>query len=133
MNYKDRMVDTAITILAKMYNVPEEQLRKVGSRKRQIMEARRLLIFYLNRFIGIKHLHMKQYIKGLCHATSIHHCNKMEWFILYDIESRAAYDDFQEKMQLFDIRSEIIKDKQQRVVRLQAEIKDYIKQTEKHD
>ena len=47
MNYKDRMVDTAITILAKMYNVPEEQLRKVGSRKRQIMEARRLLIFYL--------------------------------------------------------------------------------------
>tara|TARA_R110001599_G_scaffold34526_1_gene110636 strand:- start:798 stop:1199 length:402 start_codon:yes stop_codon:yes gene_type:complete len=133
MNYKDRMVDTAITILAKMYNVPEEQLRKVGSRKRQIMEARRLLIFYLNRFIGIKHLHMKQYIKGLCHATSIHHCNKMEWFILYDIESRAAYDDFQEKMQLFDIRSEIIKDKQQRVVRLQAEIKDYIKKTEKHD
>ena len=76
---------------------------------------------------------MKQYIKGLCHATSIHHCNKMEWFILYDNESRAAYDDFQEKMQLFDIRSEIIKDKQQRVVRLQAEIKDYIKKTEKHD
>ena len=127
MNYKERMIDTATTIIAEMYNAPENQLRKVGSRKRHIMEARRLLIFYLNKFIGVKHLHMKQYIDGLCHATSIHHCKKMEFFLVTERGVAEEYNEFLLRMREFDIFNEVIKDKQQRVIELQAEINTYFK------
>ena len=53
MSYRNRMIDTAKTIIAELYNVPEDQLSKVGLRTRNIMEGRRMLIFYLNRFVGI--------------------------------------------------------------------------------
>ena len=54
----DRMVDTATTFIAEIYQAPENQLRKVDSRKAHIIYARRMLIFYLNRFMRIKHVHM---------------------------------------------------------------------------
>ena len=127
MTYKDRMVDNATEIISEIYDAPKEQLRNVWSRKRHIMEARRMLIFYLNKFLDIKHLHMKRYIKGLCHATSIHHCRKMEFFILYDKTTIKAYEQFQERMNLIDIRNELIKVKQETIVRLQAEVNDYFK------
>ena len=127
MSYKQRMIDMAISVAADIYNVPEEELRKMGVRNKSIMEARRIVIFYLNRFVGVRHNSMKHYIKGMHHATSIHHCNKMEWFLLYDPPTKETYDYFQSKMKEFDIRNEIIKDKQMKVVQLQAEINDYLK------
>ena len=63
MTYKERMVKAAIKILAEMYDVPQKELKVVGSRIQNIMEARRLLMFYLNRFMGVKHVEMKKYIK----------------------------------------------------------------------
>ena len=130
MTYKDRMIDKAAEIISDIYDAPINQITRVKSRKRNIMEARRMLIFYINRFLEIKHLHMKTYIKGLCHATSIHHCNKMEFFILYDKTTIKSYEQFQERMNLIDIRHEIIKDKQEKVLRLQAEINEYFKHKE---
>ena len=127
MSYRNRMIDTAKTIIAELYNVPEDQLSKVGLRTRNIMEGRRLLIFYLNRFVGIKHLHMKKHINGLCHATSIHHCNKMEWFIEHELSVKHKYNELLSKMKQFDVRNEIIKDKLESVIKLQAEINNYLK------
>tara|TARA_R100001244_G_scaffold116602_1_gene86710 strand:- start:3473 stop:3871 length:399 start_codon:yes stop_codon:yes gene_type:complete len=129
MNYKERMIDTATTILAEMYDIPETQLRTIGSRKRHIMEARRMFIFYLNKYIRIKHIHMKQYVKGLCHATSIHHCNKMEFFLVQEPNVAEEYKEFLLRMREFDVFNEVIKDKQQRVIELQAEINTYLKTT----
>ena len=37
MNYKERMIDTAATILAEMYDIPEKELRTVGKRNRIII------------------------------------------------------------------------------------------------
>ena len=130
MNYKDRMIDTAITILADMFQINEKYLREVSVRTKPVIEARRLLIFYMNRFIGIKHVDMKKYMKGVCHATSIHHCNKMEWFLVNtkggNMESKKQYDDFQERMSEFDVTNEMIKDKQLKIVQLQAEVNEYL-------
>tara|TARA_R100001443_G_C3346626_1_gene175769 strand:- start:575 stop:982 length:408 start_codon:yes stop_codon:yes gene_type:complete len=127
MSYKQRMIDMAISIAADIYKVPEEELRKMGVRNKSIMEARRIVIFYLNRFVGVRHNSMKNYIKKMHHATSIHHCNKMEFFLLYDPPTKETYDYFQSRMKEFDLRNEIIKDKQMQVVQLQAEINDYLK------
>ena len=77
MNYKVKLIDNASKILSEMYEIPITELITVGKRTKVIMGARRMFMFYLNRHLGIKHAHMKKYIKGINHATSIHHCNKM--------------------------------------------------------
>ena len=129
MNYKERMIDTAATILAEMYDIPERELRTVGKRNRIIIDARRTFIFYLNKYIRIKHNHMKNYVKGINHATSIHHCNKMEFFLVQEPNVAQEYKEFLLRMREFDVFNEVIKDKQQRVIELQAEINTYLKTT----
>ena len=121
----DRMVDTATSFIAEIYDVPEEQLRKVSSRNADIMYGRRMLIFYLNRFIRIKHVHMKHYIKGICHATSIHHCNKMEWFVENYKDVKEKYEIFIKKMEIFDVKGEAMKDKKRQLIQLQIELNNY--------
>ena len=121
----DRMVDTATTFIAEIYQAPENQIRKVDSRKSHIIYARRMLIFFLNRFLSIKHVHMKNYIEGICHATSIHHCNKMEWFIENFKDVKEKYEMFIEKMEIFDIKGESMKDKKRQLIELQIELNNY--------
>ena len=121
----DHMVDTATTVIAEIYKAPKNQLRKVDSRKAHIIYARRMLIFYLNRFMRIKHVHMKHYIKGICHATSIHHCNKMEWFIENYKDVKEKYEMFIEKIEIFDLKNELIKDKKRQLIELQIQLNNY--------
>ena len=129
MTYKERMVKAAIKILSEMYSVPPEQLSFLGLRTKDIMEARRLLMFYMHRFMGIKHVEMKKYIKGMHHATSIHHCNKMEWFLIYDKRIGEEYKEFLLRMGEHDVLNQVIQHKIEKVVALQSEINDYLKQT----
>ena len=131
MTYKERMVKAAIKILAEMYDVPQKELKVGGSRIQNIMEARRLLMFYLNRFMGVKHVEMKKYIKDVHHANSIHHCNKMEWFLIYDERVKEEYKEFLLRMGEHDVLNQVIQHKIERVVTLQSEINDYLKQIKK--
>ena len=113
--------------LMTMFEVLEKDIVEMNSRKQANVYARMFYNYYLWKIQKVPHNHIKSYIKGMHHATSIHHCNKMEWFLLYDPPTKETYEYFQSRMKEFDIRNEIIKDKQMQVVQLQAEINDYLK------
>ena len=65
-------------ILAKMFNVEERDVVFMDSRLKNKVKARRFNNYYLWRYKKVKHHHMKNYIKGIHHASSIHHCKVME-------------------------------------------------------
>ena len=55
---------------------------------------------YINRFLDIKHLHMKKYVPALKnHATSIHHYKKMKELMDVEPETERSYDNFRAKME----------------------------------
>ena len=136
MNYKVKLIDNASKILSEMYEIPITELITVGKRTKVIMGARRMFMFYLNRHLGIKHAHMKKYIKGINHATSIHHCNKME-FILSMSDKKAysmcseEYNEFKLRMKEFDSGNSVIIAMKEQMIELQAQINTYYKNHDK--
>ncbi len=136
MNYKVKLIDNASKILSEMYEIPITELITVGKRTKVIMGARRMFMFYLNRHLGIKHAHMKKYIKGINHATSIHHCNKME-FLLSMSDKKAysmcseEYNEFKLRMKEFDSGNSVIIAMKEQMIELQAQINTYYKNHDK--
>lgn len=136
MNYKVKLIDNASKILSEMYEIPITELTTVGKRTKIIMGARRMFMFYLNRHLGIKHAHMKKYIKGINHATSIHHCNKME-FLLSMSDKKAysmcseEYNEFKLRMKEFDSGNSVIIAMKEQMIELQAQINTYYKNHDK--
>jgi len=131
--YIDKLIDTSSRVLAEIYNIPEQEIRTVGKRTKEIMEARRMFMFYLNRHLEIKHAHMKKYIKGINHATSIHHCNKMEFLIsMKEKESYKIYDkqysEFKKRMKEHDTLNRVMIEKKEQMIQLQAELNTYFKE-----
>lgn len=61
-----------------MYGLDPKEITQMKGRKAELVEARRMFIYYLNKQKGIKHYHMKKYIDGIHHATSIYHCKTFE-------------------------------------------------------
>ena len=136
MNYKVKLIDNASKILSEMYEIPITELITVGKRTKVIMGARRMFMFYLNRHLGIKYAHMKKYIKGINHATSIHHCNKME-FLLSMSDKKAysmcseEYNEFKLRMKEFDSGNSVIIAMKEQMIELQAQINTYYKNHDK--
>ena len=64
--------------LSIMYNLNPNEIIQMNGRQKDLVEARRMYIYYLNKQKGIPHNHMKKYIDGMHHATSIYHCKKLE-------------------------------------------------------
>ena len=69
---------TARCVLAKMFDVEERDIVFKESRSGNKVTARRFYNYYLWRHKKVKHNYMKDYIKGLHHATSIYHCRLLE-------------------------------------------------------
>ena len=93
-------ISRALVELSLMFNVDIKDIIQMRCRKSNIMDARRFLIYYLHNNKGVKHFHMKQYIKRKCgikgihHATSLYHCRVTN--NLFDIEEkyRRKYFEF---------------------------------------
>ena len=87
-------ISRALVELSLMFDVDIKDITQMKCRKSNIMDARRFLIYYLHNNKGVKHFHMKQYIKGIHHATSIYHCKLI--VNLFDTEEkyRRKYFEF---------------------------------------
>ena len=90
----DNIKDLAVSILCEMFNCKEDQILNMKSRKHNIIQAKRFLIYYLNRALNVKHNHMNKYIKNIDHATSIHHVKKLDNFLDFDKETIRDYTIF---------------------------------------
>ena len=65
-------------LLCKMFDVEEIDIVMMKSRKQNIVDARRLYVYYLLQFKKVKHAHIKKYVKGMHHSTSIYQYNIFE-------------------------------------------------------
>lgn len=98
MTYHSKNIENiknlAVPILCEMFNCKADQIVDMKSRKHNIIQAKRFLIYYLNRALNVKHNHMNKYIKNIDHATSIHHVKKLDGFLEVDIVTKNDYSTF---------------------------------------
>ena len=72
-----KTIEIAKCTLADMFNIRREQL-DYRTREREVIEARRFLIYFLVNELGIKFYYVPKYIKSIkSHATAMHHYYKL--------------------------------------------------------
>lgn len=90
----DNIKDLAVSILSEMFNAKEDQILDMKSRKRNIIQAKRFLIYYLHKALNVKHHHMNKYIKNIDHSTSVYHVKKFSDLLEFDKETIRDYKIF---------------------------------------
>ena len=106
----ERKLKQARFALMTMFGVLEKDILFMNSRKQNIVHARMYYNYYLWKKLNIPHNHIKDYIKGMHHATSIYLKNKLENEMeLYDSvkmewKTFLYFADYQEWKQLNSIK-----------------------------
>ena len=73
----EKTIEIAKLTLAEFFNIKKEEF-DLKTRKRQVIEARRFLIYFMVSELGIKFNEVKNYLKSLkSHASAMHHYYKM--------------------------------------------------------
>ena len=96
--------------LMTMFEVIEEDIVEMKSRKQNKVHARMFYNYYLWKKHNIPHVHIKKHIKGMHHATSIYFKNKLEFEMeKYDSvgmewKTFLFFADYQEWKQLDSIK-----------------------------
>ena len=120
-------LDRARNILCQMFNVDKYYLENNACRKRNVIDARRFLVYYMNRELEIPYNRLQDYIKGMHHATGIHLCRTFEDFTIgrtADVEMRNNYHKFIVLANDFDILETMLKIKRGQAKHLNQEIKE---------
>lgn len=120
-------LDRAKNILSHMFDVDKFYLENNTCRKRNVIDARRFLVYYMNRELEIPYNRLQDYIKGMHHATGIHLCRTFEDFTIgrtADVEMRNNYHKFIVLANDFDILETMLKIKRGQAKHLNQEIKE---------
>jgi len=92
-------ISRAIEVLSLMFDVDIKDITEMRSRKQNVVDAKRFLIYYLWKNKRVKHNHMKQYIIGIHHTSSIHHCRLIEDLFDAHEKYRTKYFEFVYKIE----------------------------------
>jgi len=108
--------------LCKMFNIKVKYLTHNTNRKRNVIEARRFLTYYMYNDLGIKYYHMKKYIIGMHHATAISQCRKLENLLQFEKPLRKKYNTFISESNDLDVLNILLKGKRAEAVRIKNDI-----------
>ena len=92
--FKIVRIDKARNILSHMFGVDKYYLENNTCRKRNVVDARRFLVYYMNRELEIPYMRLKDYIKGMHHATGIHLCRTFENFTIGKAANREMRNNY---------------------------------------
>ena len=99
-------------ILAQMFGIRKSHFEKHKSRKTNVNEARRFLIYFLRKELKITFTEICKYVPALTnHATAIHHYKRMKELLSVDKRQLRQYEEFKETLlsdQTLSIEREII-------------------------
>ena len=85
--------------LAEKFDVNLEDFNQKTSREAKVVEARRFLVYFLIKELGVRPTHIKWFVPCLTnHASALHHIKKMEWFIKTEKGKKEEYEDFRYSM-----------------------------------
>ena len=83
-----------------MFDIRREQL-DYRTRERDVIEARRFLIYFLVNELGIKFYYVPKYIKSIrSHATAMHHYYKLKdlFEMKHEAKTKAKYIQFKNQV-----------------------------------
>ena len=67
------------------------------TRAKNVVEARRFLVYFLYNELDIKYTDIPRFIPAITnHATAIHHCKKLEWYLDKEPRTEKYYLQFKE-------------------------------------
>jgi len=81
-------------MLRKLFNVENEDIISMKSRKINKINARKFFNYYLWKYCNIKHNQMKFHIDGIHHSTSIYFKNKLEFELTQYSQIQQDWDSF---------------------------------------
>ena len=108
--------------LCKIFNIKTKFLRKNINRKRDVIDARRFLVYYMYNELGIRYSHMNRYIIGMHHSTAIYQCNKLEDLLEMEKPLRKKYTKFISDSNNFDVLKTLIEIKKEEANHIKREI-----------
>ena len=112
----DKTIAIAKCTLAEIFDINIIEFDRKITRRRNVIEARRFLIFFLADELGMKFLHIPKEMKSITsHATAMHHFYKMIDLLRLEEKTRSKYLEFKNLMQekgLNTLQSELVKQKQ---------------------
>jgi hypothetical protein len=91
VNYR---IEKAKISLSLMFGISRRFLDNNTNRKQNVIDARRFLIYYMRKELGVAFTHMYKHIKDLHHATAIYHCKKIEGLLEFERGLRIKYQKF---------------------------------------
>tara|TARA_Y100000766_G_scaffold96996_1_gene82751 strand:- start:124 stop:510 length:387 start_codon:yes stop_codon:yes gene_type:complete len=94
MNVKEKLITHALKTSCEIYNADKKFVTSNKNRQSSTIKAKRMFLYYLYEYLGIKHNSMKNYIKNLHHASSIHHVKKFKF-------EKEQYDDVKKSFKKF--------------------------------
>ena len=108
--------------LCKMFNIKAKYLTHNTNRKRNVIDARRFLTYYMYNDLGIKYNHMKKYIIGMHHATALYQCRKLGELLQFEKPLRKKYNTFISESNDLDVLNILLKGKRAEAVRIKNDI-----------
>ena len=123
MNTRDKIITHALKISCEIYNANKKFVTSNNNRYSSTIKAKRMFIYYLYEFMEIKHNGMKKYIKGLNHASSIHHVNKFKFEKDQYEDVKKEFDKFMIEMKRFNVYGGGFYEKRMEIKRLVKELK----------
>ena len=122
MNTRDKIITHALKISCEIYNANKKFVTNNNNRYSSTIKAKRMFIYYLYEFMEIKHNGMKKYIKGLNHASSIHHVNKFKFEKDQYEDVKKEFDKFMIEMKRFNVYGGGFYEKRMEIKRLLKEL-----------
>ncbi len=122
--FKYDRIRKAKEVLLELFDVELCYLENNTNRKKEVIEARRFFIYYLNVELKIPYNRLKDYIKGLHHSTAMYQCKKLEDLLKIEKPLRNKYNKFLVLANDFDVLDTLLKIKRKQADYLNMEIRD---------
>lgn len=117
-----KVIKEAARLSANLWNVDVNKILDHNCRKVDTIMAKKMLIFYLYNFVELPHNQMKQYIKGLNHATSMYHCKMFAKDIEESIFTKCRFDHFMDEMKAFSLYGAEYEERKQIIEQMKVEL-----------
>ena len=121
---KEERIEKAMGILCQMFKVDKFYLENNTCRKRNVIDARRFFIYYLRNEIIMPYHRIKDYVKGLHHATAIYQCKKLGELLQYEKTLRNKYHKFIVMANDFDVLTTLLSIKRTQAKYLNRELRE---------
>lgn len=125
--FKIERIEKARQILSEMFNIDRFYLENNTCRKRNVIDARRFLVYYMNRELQIPYMRLKDYIKGMHHSTGIHLCKTFEQMTIGRAANRKMRNQYHKFIVLandFDVLQTLMQIKRSQARYLNTELRE---------